>query len=83
MPKLKPGTIWPTPEEEAAIQAGIAADPDNPELDAEWFADAKPTHEIYPNGIDKPPYIPKEWRERLAPGVPRILEEQRNAHRWN
>ena len=46
--------------------AGIAADPDNPELDEEFWADAKPTHEIYPDGIDKPPYIPKEWRERLS-----------------
>ncbi len=66
MPKLKPGTIWPTPEEEAAIMAGIAADPDNPELDEEFWAEAKPTHELYPDGIDKPPYIPKEWRERLS-----------------
>ena len=66
MPKLKPDTHWPTPEEEVAIMAGIAADPDNPELDEEFWADAKPTHEIYPDGIDKPPYIPKEWRERLS-----------------
>ena len=28
MPKPKPGTIIPTPEENAAINAGIAADPD-------------------------------------------------------
>jgi len=32
MPKLKPGTIVPTDEEEAAINAGIAADPDTMEL---------------------------------------------------
>jgi uncharacterized protein (DUF4415 family) len=32
MPPLKTGTIWPTPEEEAAINAGIAADPDTFEL---------------------------------------------------
>lgn len=47
MPKLKPGTIWPTPEEDAAINAGIAADPDNPELDDEWFARAKPANEFF------------------------------------
>ena len=36
MPKLKTGTIIPTPEEDAAINAGIAADPDTVELtDAE------------------------------------------------
>ena len=66
MPKLKPGTIWPTPEEEAAIQAGIAADPDNPELGPEFWATAKTFQEIYPDGIDKPPRIPEEWKERLA-----------------
>ena len=30
-----------TPEEERQIDAGIAADPDNPELDAAFFARAK------------------------------------------
>ena len=48
MPKLKPGTISPTPEEEAAINAGIAADPDTFELDAEWFARARPAVEVDP-----------------------------------
>ncbi len=38
MPKLKFGTIVPTPEEEAAIQAGIAADTDTYELNDEEFA---------------------------------------------
>ena len=37
MPKLKPGTIIPTPEEDALIQVGIKADPDAYSLsDAEW-----------------------------------------------
>ena len=40
--------IWPTPEEEAAINAQIAADPDDFELDDEWFAKAKPTSELFP-----------------------------------
>jgi uncharacterized protein (DUF4415 family) len=36
MPKLKPGTIVPTPEEDAAITAAAISDPDNPPLtDAE------------------------------------------------
>lgn len=42
MPKLKPGTIFPTPEEDAAINAGIAADPDTYELSDAEFAQLKP-----------------------------------------
>lgn len=37
MPKLKPGTIWPTPEEDAAITAAAMSDPDcMPLTDEEW-----------------------------------------------
>lgn len=46
MPKLKPDTHWPTPEEEAEIMAGIAADPDNPELGPEFWATAKRIWEL-------------------------------------
>lgn len=35
-----------TPEEEAAIQRGIAADPDNPEWTAEDFAQARPFAQV-------------------------------------
>ncbi len=42
MPKLKPGTILPTPEKAAAITAAAISDPDAiPFTDAEWEA-AKP-----------------------------------------
>ena len=34
--------------EEAAINAGIAADPDAFEADAEWFAKARPAIEVHP-----------------------------------
>jgi len=42
MPKLKLGTIIPTPEEDAAINAGIAADPDTCELTSAQFAELRP-----------------------------------------
>jgi uncharacterized protein (DUF4415 family) len=42
MPKLKPGTILPTPEEDAAIARGIAADPDTYELSDEEFKQLRP-----------------------------------------
>ena len=42
MPKLKHGTILPTPTEDAAITAAAVADPDaRPFTDAEW-AQVKP-----------------------------------------
>lgn len=42
MPKLKHGTIIPTPEEDAAINAGIAADPDTLELTDADMAQLRP-----------------------------------------
>lgn len=47
MPTFKLGTIWQTPEENAQINAGIAADPDTLELDDAWFASAKRTSEAF------------------------------------
>jgi uncharacterized protein (DUF4415 family) len=42
MPKLKPGTITPSPEEDALIDAGIAADPDTHEVSADQMAEMRP-----------------------------------------
>ena len=43
MPRLKRGTIMPTPDEDAAITAAAMTDPDAlPYTDAQWQA-AKPT----------------------------------------
>ena len=38
--------LLPTAQEDAAINKGIAEDPDSPELDDEWFARAKPIWEF-------------------------------------
>ncbi len=51
MPKLKPKTITPTPDEEAAIRAGITTDQDTFELDDEWFAKARPTSDAHPQVV--------------------------------
>lgn len=46
MPKLKPGTIVPTPKEDAVITAAAMSDPDATALtDAQWAA-AKPLARI-------------------------------------
>ncbi len=39
----------PTDEEEARIQAGIAADPDNPEMTEEEIAELRPFAEVLPD----------------------------------
>lgn len=41
-----------TPEEEAAIQRGIAEDPDNPEWTEEDFARARPAIEVVPEIVE-------------------------------
>ena len=53
MPKLKPGTIMPTPQEDTAINTGIAADPDARELDRDWFKSARPARDVLPELIGK------------------------------
>ena len=48
--KTKSGLLIkkPTKEEDAFINAGIAADPDAFELSDEWFDEAKPAKDFYP-----------------------------------
>ncbi len=45
---IKPNIYMPTPEEDAEINAGIAADPNALELDDAWFAKARPASEALP-----------------------------------
>ena len=56
MPPLRPGTIWPTPEEEEEIRRGIALDPDAYESTDEDFARMRPAIEVVP-------HIVKAYRE--------------------
>ena len=53
MSSTKPRIVMPSPEEDAAITAGIADDPDTFELDEEWFADARPTAEVLPHMLER------------------------------
>lgn len=53
MPRLKAHDVPLTPEENAAVKAGIAADPDTFELDEEWFARARPAEEVVPDLVEK------------------------------
>ena len=48
MPKLKPDHISPTDEEDADINAQILEDPDDFELDDQWFQRARPAVEVHP-----------------------------------
>ncbi len=62
MSKLERRITFPTPEEDAAINAGIAADPDARELTAEDFARMRPALEVDPRLAA---FLRKE-RERAA-----------------
>ena len=53
MPPLKPGTIRPTPEEDAAINAAIASDPDTFEPTDEEFARMRPMAEADPEFLER------------------------------
>ena len=52
MPKLKPGTILTTDEEDRHIKEGIASDPDAFEMTDEMFARARPASETHPRVVD-------------------------------
>ncbi len=57
MPRPK-HMVRPTDEEEIAIQAGIAADPDNPEWTDDMFARARPASEMVPH------LVPRRGKQR-------------------
>jgi uncharacterized protein (DUF4415 family) len=50
--RAKAGAEAMTPDEEASIQAGIAADPDSPEWTEADFARARPASEALPHIVD-------------------------------
>ena len=69
MPKLKSTDIEPTSEEDAAIRAGIAVDPDTWELTGDDFARMKPASELTPNIVAR---AARRRGRRRAPTKERI-----------
>ena len=64
----KTEVIVPACEEDAIIDAQIAADPDCFEADDEWFRNAKTTAELFPE-------ILKGYRQRQADLAAGVIEE--------
>lgn len=48
------GLIYPTPEEDAAINEGIAADPDTYELSDEQVEEMRPARDVLPELFKRP-----------------------------
>lgn len=68
--------ILPTDEEDAAINAGIAADPDNPEWTDADFARARPASEVLPTEVfagllamKRPPGRPRVEQPKVFTGI--------------
>ena len=53
MPKLKPGHVSPTPDEDYEINVAVAADPETSELDDDWFQRARPASEVVPHVVQR------------------------------
>ena len=53
MSKTRLDIDFPAPEEDAAIRAGIAADPDARELTTEEIARMRPAHEVLPHVVER------------------------------
>ena len=53
MPKPKRKIILPTPEEDAQIREGIAADPDAREFSPEEIARMRPAREVMPEMVER------------------------------
>ena len=67
MLKAKRKIILPTPEEDAQIRAGIAADPDARELSPEEIARMRPAREVMPEFVER-------WKKARAKGEIRVRE---------
>ena len=65
MSKAKREIVLPTPEEDAQIRAGIAADPDTWELTSEEIARMRPASEVMPEFVER-------WRKARAKGEIRM-----------
>ena len=66
MSNTKHEILFPTPEEDAAIRAGIAADPDTRELTTEEIARMRPASEVLPHVVER--YLRTRGKKKVALG---------------
>lgn len=65
--------VLPTPEEDKAINAGIASDPDSPEIGDDFFKKAKPAKEFFPPEMYGALKALKRPRGRPAVENPKVM----------
>ncbi len=57
MPRLKPNTVMPSREEDAAINQAIASDSSSPELSARRFPSGQSARDVHPDVVE-------DWERR-------------------
>ena len=80
--RTKPKIIFPTPEEDAEIQRGIDADPDNPEITAEEAARMIPHAEFMKRQRGRPKLENPKERVTLYVDAEVVSEFRASGNGW-
>jgi uncharacterized protein (DUF4415 family) len=73
MPKLKPGTIIPSEEEDALINAGITTDPDSNELSHDFLLNTKVASDFFDPETYSTLLAIKKTRGRPKVATPKVF----------
>ncbi len=80
MSNAKQEIIYPTPEEDAAIATGIAADPDTIELTTEEIRRMRPASEVVPHIVERHRRARGEQKAPSKESIPVYIDADLAAH---